>query len=283
MTPATAGSAWPRRPDHDELGPSGRWRHWTIRTPIPARRTTRSPASGPSTPIGILRVDRADGRPPAVVYNFAGDPYLVCAGGDGRLSGAPPRRRPKTTLDGAMALFLEGAVRHHRDSKDVNRPRIPSRWARRWLSARSPRRHRDRRRPAQRRAPGTCRCRDGPIVPSGSRSSAEQAQAPIAVQTRSSTICSGRWTFSSCLIWTSWWQSTPSRYLQAQLQEEMMVDTENKAKYRRSNPAVSARWGRSWPNRGQDRHARAKHRQSTTNREAIVATEARGMIGDCAS
>ena len=51
-------------------------RHWTIRRANPSPRDSDVAGLGPLDPeIGILRVDRNDGRPLAVLYNFAGHAY----------------------------------------------------------------------------------------------------------------------------------------------------------------------------------------------------------------
>jgi hypothetical protein len=88
-------------------------KHWTIRRANPSPRDADVAALGPVDPeIGILRLDRTDGRPLAVLYNFAGHPY----------GGAPDR---SVTADfpgfasavleqalgrGAVALFVQGAA-----------------------------------------------------------------------------------------------------------------------------------------------------------------------------
>lgn len=84
---------------------------WTIRHANPCPPDEDVAGLGPLDPeIGIIRVDRLDGRPLAVVYNFACHPLLgvpgcaVTANFPGFASDVI-----EDNLDGAMALFLQGA------------------------------------------------------------------------------------------------------------------------------------------------------------------------------
>ena len=71
----------PRGPlRHQPRCASGR-QGWTIRQANPARPTRRWRAWGRWTQIGILRVDRLDGRPAAVVYSYACHPLIGMPGG----------------------------------------------------------------------------------------------------------------------------------------------------------------------------------------------------------
>lgn len=83
---------------------------------------------GPVDPeIGILRVDRLDGRPLAVVYNFACHPIqgVPNGGNSADLSGFASQTIENNLSDGAVALFVQGCagdinpIRY----KDVDRPR----------------------------------------------------------------------------------------------------------------------------------------------------------------
>ena len=68
-------------------------------------------AVGPVDPeIGILRLDRADGRPLAVVYNFACHPILGVPGGGNTadLAGFASRVVEDSLGEGAVAFFVQG-------------------------------------------------------------------------------------------------------------------------------------------------------------------------------
>ncbi len=86
--------------------------HWTIRHSNPCPPDEEVAGVGPVDPeIGVLRIDRLDGRPLAVVYNFACHPYLgVPRGG---VTADFPGFASKVIEDNlghdAMALFLQGA------------------------------------------------------------------------------------------------------------------------------------------------------------------------------
>ena len=101
---------------------------WTIRHTNPCPPDEEVASVGPIDPeIGILRVDRTDGRPLAVVYNFACHPYIgVPRGGvTADFPGFASKVIEENLSDGAMALFLQGAAGDITEVlyKDVNRPR----------------------------------------------------------------------------------------------------------------------------------------------------------------
>jgi hypothetical protein len=85
---------------------------WTVRHANPCPPDEDVAGVGPMDPeIGILRIDRTDGRPLAVVYNFAGHPLF----GDPRgaitanFPGFASKVIEEDLGNGAMALFLQGA------------------------------------------------------------------------------------------------------------------------------------------------------------------------------
>lgn len=85
-------------------------------------------AVGPVDPaIGLLRLDRSDGRPLAVVYNFACHPIQGVPGGGNTadLVGYASRAIEDSLGNGAVALFLQGCVGDINPIgyKDVNHPR----------------------------------------------------------------------------------------------------------------------------------------------------------------
>ena len=103
-------------------------RHWTIRHANPCPPDDQVVGVGPVDPeIGILRVDRLDGRPLAVVYNFAS--HLLFADPRGTVTANFPAVASKlieeTLGHGATALFVQGAAGDVIDVafKDFNRPR----------------------------------------------------------------------------------------------------------------------------------------------------------------
>jgi hypothetical protein len=88
-------------------------KHWTIRHSNPCPPDEAVEGLGPLDPeIGIVRIDRLDGTPLAVVYNFACHPMF----GDyyGRTTANFPGYASKVIEDGlgngAMVLFLQGAA-----------------------------------------------------------------------------------------------------------------------------------------------------------------------------
>lgn len=83
---------------------------------------------GPVDPeIGILRLDREDGRALAVVYNFACHPIqgVPSGGNTADIIGFASRAIEDTMSDGAVALFLQGCAGdiNPLGYKDVNHPR----------------------------------------------------------------------------------------------------------------------------------------------------------------
>ena len=103
-------------------------KRWTIRHGNPCPPDEEVATVGPTDPeIGIIRIDRADGRPFAVVYNFACHPYVgVPRGGvTADYPGFASKVIEDNLGDAAMALFLQGAAGDITEIlyKDVNRPR----------------------------------------------------------------------------------------------------------------------------------------------------------------
>ena len=83
---------------------------------------------GPIDPqIGVLRLDRTDGQPLAVVYNFACHPIMgVPSGGNtADLVGFASRVIEDNLGDGTVALFVQGCGGDINPAgyKDVHRPR----------------------------------------------------------------------------------------------------------------------------------------------------------------
>jgi hypothetical protein len=103
-------------------------RDWTIRHSHPCPPDSEVAGLGPTDPeIGILRVDRLDGRPLAVLYNFACHPLFGDIQGalTANFPGVASRVIEQTVGHGAMALFLQGAGGSVCDLlfKDFTRPR----------------------------------------------------------------------------------------------------------------------------------------------------------------
>jgi len=101
---------------------------WTIRQANPCPPDEEVAGVGPIDPdIGILRIDRMDGRPLAVVYNFACHPLIGVSRGRVTASfpGFASRVIEENLGNDAMALFLQGAAGDITEVlyKDVNRPR----------------------------------------------------------------------------------------------------------------------------------------------------------------
>ncbi len=100
---------------------------WTIRHSNPSPPDDVVESVGPVDPeIGILRLDRADGTPLAVVYNFACHPYVTVP--EGGVTADFPGFASKAieeNLPGALAIFLQGAGGDITPIlyKDVNRAR----------------------------------------------------------------------------------------------------------------------------------------------------------------
>ena len=101
---------------------------WTIRHSNPSPPDTIVKSVGPMDPeIGILRIDRMDGSPFAVLYNYACHPYITVP--EGGVTADYPgfaSRVIEESLGGdVMAIFLQGAGGDITSIlyKDVNRPR----------------------------------------------------------------------------------------------------------------------------------------------------------------
>ena len=87
--------------------------HWTIRHTNPSPPDEDVEGVGPIDPeIGVLRVDRLDGRPLAVVFNFACHQLFGDAPGrvTANFSGVASRVIEEQLGGDAMALFLQGAA-----------------------------------------------------------------------------------------------------------------------------------------------------------------------------
>ncbi len=101
---------------------------WTIRHTNPSPPDDEVAGVGPIDPeIGILRIDRLDGRPLAVVYNFACHPLFGALRGaiTADFPGVASKVIEESLGHDAMALFLQGAGGDIIDIlfKDFNRPR----------------------------------------------------------------------------------------------------------------------------------------------------------------
>jgi hypothetical protein len=101
---------------------------WTIRQANPCPPDEEVAGLGPVDPeIGILRIDRMDGRPLAVVYNFACHPLLGVPQGSvtANFPGFASSVIEDNLGEGAMALFLQGAGGDVTEVlyKDADRPR----------------------------------------------------------------------------------------------------------------------------------------------------------------
>ncbi len=103
-------------------------RHWTIRHSNPCPADEEVAEVGPMDPeIGILRIDRLDGKPLAVVYNFAC--HLLFGDARGSITANIPGVASKVIEEnfgeGVMAFFLQGTGGDVIDIffKDFNRPR----------------------------------------------------------------------------------------------------------------------------------------------------------------
>jgi len=103
-------------------------KHWTIRHTNPSPPDSEVADVGPIDPeIGILRIDRLDGSPLAVVYNFACHPLFGDAKGSitANFPAVASNLIEETLGNGTMALFLQGAGGDIIDIhfKDFNQPR----------------------------------------------------------------------------------------------------------------------------------------------------------------
>ena len=102
--------------------------HWSLRHTNPSPWNEEIEEYGPlDTEVGVLRIDRLDGNPLAVVYNFAC--HLLFADPEGSISANFPAYASKhiedTLGNDAMAFFLQGAAGDVMDVdfKVFNRPR----------------------------------------------------------------------------------------------------------------------------------------------------------------
>ena len=101
---------------------------WTIRHANPCPPDDEVTGIGTVDPeIGILRIDRLDGRPLAVVYNFACHPLMGVPGGaiTANFPGFASKVIEDNLGDDVMALFLQGAGGDITEVlyKDVSHPR----------------------------------------------------------------------------------------------------------------------------------------------------------------
>lgn len=101
---------------------------WTVRQAYPCPPDDQVAGLGADDPeIGLVRIDRLDGRPLAVVFNYAGHPLLGVPQGHvtGNYPGFACRLIEEQLGHGAMALFLQGAGGNLTEVlyKDVGRPR----------------------------------------------------------------------------------------------------------------------------------------------------------------
>ena len=103
-------------------------KQWSIRHTNPSPPDEEVESAGPIDPeIGILRIDRIDGSPLAVVYNFAC--HLLFGDTHGSITGNIPAYASKlieeTLGHDSMAFFIQGAAGDVIDVhfKDFNRPR----------------------------------------------------------------------------------------------------------------------------------------------------------------
>lgn len=130
MTPVTVGTGAGHE-DRIQINRTLRLKNgqcWTIRHTNPCPPDEEVAGVGPIDPeIGILRVDRLDGRPLAVVYNFACHTLIGVPRGvvTANFPGFASQVIEESLGGGAMALFLQGAAGDVCEVlyKDVNRPR----------------------------------------------------------------------------------------------------------------------------------------------------------------
>jgi hypothetical protein len=102
-------------------------RHWTIRHGYPSPPEDEVAGAGPvDSEIGVLRLDRANGQPLAVLYNFAC--HLLFGNPQGSVTANFPgiaSRLIEESFNGALAFFLQGAAGDVIDVgfKDFSHPR----------------------------------------------------------------------------------------------------------------------------------------------------------------
>ncbi len=99
---------------------------WTVRQSIPSPPDEEVEKLGPVDPeIGIIRIDRLDGKPFAIVYNFACHPLIGVPGGKVTANYPGFASGVIEEMTGAMALFLQGAGGDITEAayKDVTGPR----------------------------------------------------------------------------------------------------------------------------------------------------------------
>ncbi|MDD5707487.1 MAG: hypothetical protein PHR35_16310, partial [Kiritimatiellae bacterium] len=103
-------------------------RHWSLRHSNPTPPDEEVAGVGPTDPeIGVLRIERLDGRPLALVYNFACHPLWgdLQGGITANFPGVASRLIEEQLGHGAMAIFLQGAGGNicDVDFKEFGRPR----------------------------------------------------------------------------------------------------------------------------------------------------------------
>jgi len=104
-------------------------REWTIRRAIPSPQDefVKGIADPFDPEIGILRIDKMDGKPLAVLYNFAGHPYggVPNLGATACYPGFASKTIEESLGNDVVALFLQGALGDVTPIlyKDMNAPR----------------------------------------------------------------------------------------------------------------------------------------------------------------
>ena len=101
--------------------------HWTIRQANPCPPDEMIAELGPTDPeLGVIRIDRLDGSPLAVFFNFAGHPLIWHDGNhaSAKYPGYAVEFLEETIGGGVTALFLQGAGGDQTEAayKDVCRP-----------------------------------------------------------------------------------------------------------------------------------------------------------------
>jgi hypothetical protein len=109
-------------------------REWTIRRAIPSPQDefVKGIAEPFDPEIGILRIDKMDGSPFAILYNFTGHPYggVPNLGATACYPGFASKTIEENLGNGAVALFIQGALGDVTPIlyKDMNAPRPSERW-----------------------------------------------------------------------------------------------------------------------------------------------------------